>query len=297
MLTPPSAGPPVTLHRFASRDPFENLAREEAVLDALEPGARALVLYVNGPCVVLGKHQNPVREVRLDELFRRGLPLVRRSSGGGTVWHDEGNLNWSYLGPRDSYDRTRVTETVVRALGSLGVRVVAGEKGDLFLDGKKVSGAAYLLRRDRVLHHGTLLCGARLDDLRGLLGGVGRLVEWVGVPSRPSPVTNLGLDVDTVARAVASAFGALVPAAPVVPQAWLDRQSSLADPAWVWDSTPPFTWEGTTLGGAGRFRVVQGRIEGVGDEALQGLVGTRFFAPALWSSGPPGGRTLPPGRR
>jgi lipoate-protein ligase A len=294
----------IVVHRFSSTDPFENLAREELLLETLEVGASALVLYVNRPCVVLGRHQNPVREVRLDELFRRGVPLVRRSSGGGTVWHDEGNLNWSYLGPRDTYDRGRVTDTVVRALGTLGVAVVPGEKGDLFFDGKKISGAAYLLKRDRALHHGTLLCRARLDDLRGLLGGNGRLVEWVGVASRPSPVTNLGLDVATVADAVADAFGGGAAAAtgpgsheiPGFEGLVADRAAGLADVAWVWDSTPPFTWDGTILRGAGRFRVVGGRIEeAVSEGAFGDLVGARFFDPSLWASAATAPSTCHPG--
>src|SRR5579864_550416 len=95
--------------RFAGTDPWLNLAREELLLDTMPAGESALVLYVNAPCVVLGRHQNPLREAKLDELNRRGVPLVRRPTGGGTVWHDEGNLNWSLLLPKDGYDRSTVT--------------------------------------------------------------------------------------------------------------------------------------------------------------------------------------------
>src|SRR5688572_27898296 len=133
--------------RFAGLDPWNNLAREETLLDALPAGGSALVLYVNSSAVVLGRHQNPLREVRLEELARRAqrgesIPLVRRASGGGTVWHDEGNLNWSLLLPKEGYDRAAVTSAVAAALLPLGPSLEAGEKGDLFWNGKKVAGAA-----------------------------------------------------------------------------------------------------------------------------------------------------------
>jgi lipoate-protein ligase A len=288
------------VHRFLSSDPLENLAREELLLDALPAGASALVLYVNRPCVVLGKHQNPLREVRLDEAFRRGVPVVRRVSGGGTVWHDEGNLNWSYLGPKEGYDRSEVTDTVSRALGSLGFDLEAGEKGDLFWTGKKVSGAAYLFRRDRVMHHGTLLCQARLEDLHGLLGPTGTLGDWVGVASRPAPVTNLGIGVETAAEALAAVWGpggprnqVLAGQTPVTDADVARRARQLADRDWLWDQTPPFTWEGTTRLGPGRFEVTAGRIEAAGplsagvserddrSSNMSKIVGKRFFDPEI----------------
>lgn len=287
-----------TAYRFASHDPFANLAREELLFEGLEPGASALVLYVNRPSIVLGKHQNPLREVRLDEASRRGVPLVRRSSGGGTVWHDEGNLNWSWLGPKTDYDRGAVSRTVAEALGVCGVDLEVGEKGDLFWNEKKVSGAAYLFKRDRVLHHGTLLCRARLDDLRGVLGPTGTLVEWVGVASRPMAVANLGIDVDAAAQALVVGWGGPVVGEgrgnPAFEAAVTDRAAALADPAWLWDQTPAFTWEGPTSLGSGRFRVVSGRVESVvplsdgvperDDRSLNmsRMVGKRFFEPALF---------------
>src|SRR6185369_6114963 len=124
------------IYRLSSSSPWLNLAREETLLDTLPPESSALVLYVNSPCVVLGRHQNPLREAKLAELDRRGVPLVRRPSGGGTVWHDEGNLNWSLLLPKDGYDRAAVTAAVAAALAPLGLDLQTGEKGDLFLGEK-----------------------------------------------------------------------------------------------------------------------------------------------------------------
>lgn len=278
------------LHRFPGFDPWQNLAREEILFDDLPAGASTLVLYVNSPCVVLGKHQNPFREVRLAEAAARGVPLVRRASGGGTVWHDEGNLNWSYLGPKSGYDRTAVSQAVAAALVPLGAALTIGEKGDLFQEGKKVSGAAYLIRRDRVLHHGTLLCRARLEALRGVLGPTGVLSEWVGVASRPMPVANLELDIGQVSAALTRAL------APGVaggdgggPRDFEERVSAraagLRTAAWLWDQTPPFTWEGATLQGPLKARVRDGRIEEAWDDRsriMSNMVGKRFFDPELF---------------
>lgn len=280
---------PVTfVHRFASTNPWENLAREEAWLEVLGPGESALLLYVNSPCIVLGKHQNPWREVRLADARARNIPLVRRSSGGGTVYHDEGNLNWSYLGPKAGYDRAEVTALVASALVPLGKNLVPGEKGDLFLGDKKVSGAAYLYRRDRVLHHGTLLCQARLDDLRGVLGPTGDLMAWVGVASRPMPVTNLDVAVEAAAAALVSAWGG--PIGDGTGNEAFEarvglRRRELAVPGWLWDQTPPFTWEGQTGLGWLRAQVRDGKIEAAWDDRnlnMSTMVGKLFFDPELF---------------
>ncbi len=284
-----------TVFRFTSLDPWLNLAREEVLLDALPSGGSALVLYVNRPCVVIGRHQNPLREAKLDELAKRGVPLVRRPSGGGTVWHDEGNLNWSLLLPKDGYDRTAVTGAVAEALAPLGLALQPGEKGDLFLDGKKVSGAAYLFRRDRVMHHGTLLCRARLGDLHGVLGPTGELTQWVGVASRPMPVTNLEIDVEAAASAL------IVALAPSWARHFADfspesrdshfenlvaaRARELASPEWTWDQTPPFIWRGSTPEGTLTARVKDGFVEESWDDRnakMSTMVGKYFFDRAFF---------------
>ena len=278
------------MFRLGGLDPWEHLAREECWLDELAPGESTLVLYVNSPCIVVGKHQNPLREVRLAEAARRGVPLVRRASGGGTVWHDEGNLNWSWLGPKDDYDRAEVSNAVASSLAPLGLAIDVGEKGDLFLGGKKVSGAAYLFRRDRVLHHGTLLCRARLDDLHGVLGPTGTLVEWVGVASRPQPVTNLNIDVAAAGEALAAGFGAGAAVSDGLGNAGFEarvaaRADELADAAWLWDQTPPFTWTGPTRHGEATFTVRSGVVEDARDDTNQNLsnmVGKRFFDPEFF---------------
>lgn len=271
------------IHRFLGTDPWDHLAREEIWLDEAE--VPTLLLYTNSSCVVLGKHQNPLREVILEEAARRRVPLLRRASGGGTVWHDEGNLNWSLLLPKIGYDRLGVTRAVAEALEPLGVFLEIGDKGDLFLDGKKVSGAAYLHRRDRVLHHGTLLCRARLADLHGVLGPTGSLVEWVGVASRPMPVANLGIDVEVVATALMGAFRCADCASDgfgdtEFEQKVADRAKTMRSAGWLWEQTPPFTWEGATRKGFLRVKVRDGQIEDAWDDRslnMSNMVGKVFF--------------------
>lgn len=273
-------------HWFPAQDPWQNLAREERRLDLLAPGQSELTLYVNRPCVVLGRHQNPLREVRFDEVVRRRLPLVRRPSGGGTVYHDLGNLNWGWLGPKADYDRQRIGRTVARALATLGRDLEVTAQGDLFWQGRKVSGSASLVRQDRVLHHGTLLCRARLDDLRGVLGPTGVLTAWVGVASRPASVANLDLDVNPVAEALVLAFRAGTPGwgdgqtGPAAEAGIVARALDLAGPAWRWDQTPPFTWRGPTRHGELTVAVRDGLIAGFGDDRtgiLGNMLGMRFF--------------------
>jgi lipoate-protein ligase A len=258
-------------------DPWQNLATEETLWQNLPERGFYLFLYRNSDCVVLGRHQNPLREVRLSELGAREVPVLRRSSGGGTVWHDEGNLNFSFLVDQRDYDKNVVQDFLVRTLGRAGFPVVLGTKGDLLVPTeaglRKVSGNAYAFRKGKVLHHGTLLCQANLESLRGLLGPTGELVTWVGTPSRPMGVANLGVEARHVAEILANAFaeegGGLRwdrpdEAVGVDPATWSGEASvnfsRLRSPEWTWDSTPPFTWKGTTRVGFREVRVVDGRV-------------------------------------
>ncbi len=266
-------------------DPWENLAAEELLWQGLN--GKALVLYRNAPSLILGRHQNPWSEVRWEEVGRRGVPLLRRSTGGGTVWHDEGNLNFSFLCGQATYRREVLQNFVTEALRSRGFPVVVGEKGDLLLevtngtDGskesngmalRKVSGHAYAFRGGRVLHHATLLCQARLDDLRSVLGTTGELVEWVGTPSRPMPVANLGWEPAEAAQSLMEAFIQREKAVLVTPwealglsePTWHEKKRQFRDrlrsPEWTWDVTPPFRWQGRVKEGYGSFRVEDGLI-------------------------------------
>ena len=115
---------------LSGTDPYENLAIEERVFDNLAPGAETLLLYVNSATVVIGKHQNPWLEVNLPELAKRKMALARRISGGGTVYHDTGNVNFSFLVPREGFDRRKNEVNVTPIFSSKVIDTIGA--GDAF---------------------------------------------------------------------------------------------------------------------------------------------------------------------
>lgn len=187
---------PVRVYSLAGFDPAENLAREEALLADLLPGEQAVIFYTNRKSVICGKNQNPWLEADLEFLEGVGAQLYRRKSGGGAVWHDEGNLNYSFLSWRSRFDADRNHQLIITALAKFGIRSEKTARGDLLSGGRKFSGNAYWYLKDRVLHHGTLLIDADLErlavSLQGLaaqgLAGISRANR---VESKPSRTVNL----------------------------------------------------------------------------------------------------------
>ncbi|RMD75578.1 MAG: hypothetical protein D6820_14470 [Lentisphaerae bacterium] len=167
------------------------LALEESILDDLLPGQTVLFLWRSLPAVVLGKNQNPWRECRCSQLSCLGATLARRMSGGGTVWHDPGNWNYSWIGWRQHYDREMVLRTVCRALQRLGIPADTDPRHAITVKGKKISGSAFAFRHQKVLHHGTLLMRADLERMRLALEPDLHFDEVRGIASVPSPVMNL----------------------------------------------------------------------------------------------------------
>lgn len=175
-----------------STDPYHHLALEEALLDMEGDAPPVLHVWRSRPAVVIGKNQIPWREADLEWMRDKGVLLCRRSSGGGAVYHDEGNLNWAVCVPRGRYSALRITEFCLGALAAAGVRAQAAGAASLVADGAKISGMAYAYRRDRVLHHGTLLGDADLDRLRRALRPPAGEWETHAVRSEPMPVRNIG---------------------------------------------------------------------------------------------------------
>ncbi len=148
-------------------EPALNLGLEEALFRA--PGAETrLLLWRNGPCVVVGRHQNAWAEANLEFLQARGVSLLRRISGGGAVWHDPGNLNYSLIQPRTEGDAAldwSALDPVLAALRRLGLPAKFGPRHELLAGGGKISGTAQHVSRGRRLVHGTLLYRADLAAL------------------------------------------------------------------------------------------------------------------------------------
>ena len=171
-------------------DVYRNLAMEEWLLDHA-PQLPVLFFDVNDPCVVIGKNQNPWCECRLSLMKQEAIPLARRISGGGAVYHDPGNLNVGVIVPRTEYCEEKQYELILKTLRSFGIYGERLGKNSLAVEGKKFSGQAFCYRRDRVLHHGTLLVNADLQRLGRYLGPELEGIETRAVASVPATVDNL----------------------------------------------------------------------------------------------------------
>ncbi|KAI5456551.1 hypothetical protein BGZ63DRAFT_395754 [Mariannaea sp. PMI_226] len=213
----------------SSRDPFLNLSVEHHLMQNSHPDSTILILYKNSPCIVFGRNQNPWMEVNLPRLAQiRDSPsaigwtagpvqLIRRRSGGGTVFHDEGNVNFSVTCPPAAFDRDKHANMVVRALASLGrPNTRVNTRHDIVMDVPddpigtyKISGSAYKLTRLRSLHHGTcLLRSPNLTSISGMLRSPAEgFIKTRGVDSVRSPVRNVDVDSDAFKEAVVEEFG------------------------------------------------------------------------------------------
>ncbi len=175
-------------------DAHLNLALEEHVLRNRIADDDLLLFYVNAPAIIIGRNQNTVEEVNSDVVAERDIRVVRRVSGGGAVYHDLGNLNFSFM-TRDVHNRfnryDRFNGPVVDVLRDLGVPAQIGGRNDIIADGRKISGNAQFATPDRMLSHGTLLLDSNLDDVTAALRPKPGKVESKGVKSVRSRVANI----------------------------------------------------------------------------------------------------------
>ncbi|KAM0751615.1 Lipoyltransferase and lipoate-protein ligase [Meredithblackwellia eburnea MCA 4105] len=189
--TEPSKLANTSIYVSDSHNPFFNLAFEDWIFRKTDPSQIVLFMYRNTPSVIIGRNQNPWKEINLLKLKSLGIPFVRRKSGGGTVYHDLGNTNYCVFLPRTRFERKTNAEMVARALQRLDVPAYVNDRNDICVDSFKVSGSAFKLVNSRAYHHGTMLLDARLGDLRGVLGNSKSSMVTKGVASVPSPVKNI----------------------------------------------------------------------------------------------------------
>jgi lipoate-protein ligase A len=172
-------------------DPYANVALESLLFEQAGEHGPFLMLWVNATAVVLGRHQNPWVECNMAALKQDGVPLVRRISGGGTVYHDPGNLNFSFLASSGEYDLDAQFDLVIRALARVGLQTERTERNDLVADGRKFSGNAFRHSRGNSLHHGTLLVNSDLARLSAYLAAPDAEIETKAIASVRSAVVNL----------------------------------------------------------------------------------------------------------
>lgn len=179
------------LYVSTSGDGWRNLAVDEYFLDTLGPDDMMLYFYVNKNAVIIGQGQNPWAECRLAEMDRDGVQLVRRITGGGAVFHDEGNLNFSFIAGEGRYDLERQLGLILDAVRALGIPCEFSGRNDLLAEGRKFSGNAFCKRGAIRQHHGTLLISADMTRLQNYLNVDPRKLKPKGVKSVKSRVCNL----------------------------------------------------------------------------------------------------------
>ncbi|NLD96327.1 MAG: lipoate--protein ligase [Synergistaceae bacterium] len=178
-----------------SHDPAFNLALEEYLYRSVDEGHPGyFLLWQNAPSIIVGRFQNTAQEVNRPFVEERGINVVRRISGGGAVYHDLGNVNYSFIVPNDEgapFDFARHARPVIDALAKLGVAAESGGRNDLVIDGRKFSGSAQHMDRRRLLHHGTLLFDSDLSVLEQALNVDEEKFTSKGFKSVRSRVTNI----------------------------------------------------------------------------------------------------------
>ena len=175
-------------------DPSYNLAMEQYVFDCLPRDRMYFMLWQNDNAIIVGKYQNTIAEINEETVRERGIRVVRRLSGGGAVYHDMGNLNFTFItdvGESNALDLKLFCEPVVRTLATLGVKAEVNGRNDITIDGKKFSGNSQYIRQGRVMHHGTIMFDSDLSVVGEALRVDPTKIQTKGIRSVRSRVTNV----------------------------------------------------------------------------------------------------------
>lgn len=193
-------------------NPWRNLALEETLLNTVKPHECIIYLWQNRQTVVIGRNQNALNECRIQKLESDGGFLARRLSGGGAVYHDLGNLNFTFLACADSFDKEKQTDVILKAVRAAGINAEKNGRNDLTVDGRKFSGHAYYKTKEQCYHHGTLMLYVDKTKLADYLNVSPLKLKAKGVASVKSRVVNLcelkpELTVEMLSDNLIKAFG------------------------------------------------------------------------------------------
>lgn len=180
----------IALYRSESHDPHYNLAVEQVLLESVKDQC-ILYLWQNENTVVIGRNQNPWKECNTTLLTQEGGHLARRLSGGGAVFHDLGNLNFTFLMPQADYNLDKQLAVIQEAVRSLGIPAEKSGRNDILADGRKFSGNAFYKNGAQAYHHGTLLVDADTEKMSRYLNPSKAKLQSKGVESVRSRVVNL----------------------------------------------------------------------------------------------------------
>ena len=244
----------IALYESKSYDPYYNLAVEQILLESVTDQC-ILYLWQNENTVVIGRNQNPWKECRTTLLSQEGGNLVRRLSGGGAVFHDLGNLNFTFLMPQEDYDVDRQLSVILEGVRALRISAEKSGRNDILAEGRKFSGNAFYKNGKQAYHHGTLLMDVDMGKLGRYLSPPKAKLEAKGVDSVRSRVVNLrelnpDITVDSLKSALAQAF-AQVYDLPLqqIEESELDRDKiselSARNRSWEWNygHKTPFSFE------------------------------------------------------
>ncbi|OOE41519.1 lipoate--protein ligase [Salinivibrio kushneri] len=206
---------PLRVFVSTSTHPWFNLAVEDTIFRTMSAQQNVLFLWRNDNTVVIGRGQNPWRECNTRKMEQDAVVLARRQSGGGAVFHDLGNTNFTFMAGKPGYDKSVSTQIVLDALKTLGISASASGRNDLTMDTpegpRKVSGSAYKEAKDRGFHHGTLLINANLSRLGDYLNPDPKKLQAKGISSVRARVANIAdfvpdIDHQRVCDAIKTAF-------------------------------------------------------------------------------------------
>lgn len=235
-------------------DGWLNLARDGYFLENNKKGDVILYFYVNKNAVIIGRNQNAWKECSIANMDADGVQLVRRHSGGGAVFHDNGNLNFSFITDEKHYDLNRQMRVILNAVSKLGLKAEMSGRNDITVDGKKFSGNAFSLAKGNRSHHGTILVNADLTKLSNYLCVSKEKMRSKGIDSVRARVCNIcelssGLTVEAMRRLVIESFIEEYGAASeyVFDGTALaeveERRERLASWEWRFGKTPQFDFE------------------------------------------------------
>ncbi|KRG35834.1 lipoate--protein ligase [Psychrobacter sp. P11G3] len=242
--------------KSAVTNPWFNLATEDWIFNTLNPDSHTLFLWRNSETVVIGRSQNPWVECKTDKMEADDVFLARRQSGGGAVFHDLGNTNFTFLSPSDAYNQEANFTVIINALKKLGIDATLSGRNDMQVGDRKISGSAFRHAADRSFHHGTLLVNANMQKLGDYLNPHPLKLKAKGIKSVRARVANLidfneTINHETLSEAIIEAFCEYHGESAQVEQldeASLAKQPTLnayyqqmADWDWRFGKTPEFT--------------------------------------------------------